>query len=336
MLLHISFWVLMTLLPLFSGPQNTGGNNFFSPWHLHMILMNSLLAVQFYFNAFFLVPVFLNKRKQPGWYFFLTLASATILEIIVAYYRPKMPDFFMAAHFNHPPPPLFFRFNILPMAAITAASLAYRYLSDHFKDINNRHNIANATLASELALLRSQISPHFIFNVINGAVSLSRTNPPAVEPTLIQLSHLMRYMLYIKDDAYITLSQKVDYLESYIELQKLRFGNEVKVNCRMDVASPEKRLEPMLLIPFVENAFKHGTNGVESPEINIRLATDDRLLIFSVSNAIGITTNTADEYHGIGLNNVKRRLALLYPDKHKLIIKQTTEFYSIDLQIQLK
>jgi sensor histidine kinase YesM len=334
-LLHLLFWAFITFLPFLSRPPAAYLRGFFSPWHLALI--NLFLAIQFYLNAFFLIPVFLNKRKQPWVYFSLLALSFILLDTLIVHAgRPMFLPAQMSQFGHFPKPPFMARFNMLPLIAITAASFAYRYLADQFKQINNQHNIANATLVSELAFLRSQISPHFIFNVINSIVALSRLNPPAVEPTLIQLSQLLRYMLYISDEEKVTMRQKADYLVSYIQLQKLRFGDQVKVYFNMNITFPEKMLEPMLLIPFVENAFKHGTADISDPLINIKLQADHRQLDFQVSNTFNPVGSHNDDHHGIGLNNVKRRLALLYPGKHRLYIDQSANNYQVNLQIQFK
>jgi LytS/YehU family sensor histidine kinase len=233
-------------------------------------------------------------------------------------------------------PPFIGGFNLLPLLAVTAASFAYRYLSDNFRQMNARRDISHAALVSELAFLRSQISPHFIFNVINSAVALSRINPPAVEPTLIQLSQLLRYMLYISDEEKVTMGQKANYLNSYIQLQQLRFGEQVQVDVKMNITSPEKTIEPMLLVPFVENAFKHGAVNTARPVIAISLKADHKMLDFTVSNTYDPEAIQKDEHHGIGLSNVKRRLDLLYPGKHSLIIGQASNNYQVNLQIQFK
>eukprot|EP01037_Dinobryon_pediforme_P007138 gene7138-7206_t len=210
-------------------------------------------------------------------------------------------------------------FSLLPLTAISAAGFAYRYLADSFRMISYEQEIKNTSLVSELAFLRSQISPHFIFNVINSIVSLSRLNPQYVEPALIQLSGLMRYMLYVSDEQKVTLGNKMDYLRSYIELQKMRFQDGINVNMTFNISHPEKTIEPMLLIPFVENAFKHGAFEAADATVNILLRADDKTLFFSVENSFDATEKEKDENHGIGLANVKRRLELLYPGQIDLI-----------------
>ena len=335
-LIHLLFWAFITLIPYLSGPFGGLSHRFwFSPWHL--VVNNAFLAVQFYLNAFFLIPVVLNKHKKILLYFILLLVAFITIDFIIVQIQPEMPFHRFQKEIGLPPkPPFFLRFNLLPLIAITAAGFAYRYLADQFRTISKEREIVNEALVSELAFLRSQISPHFIFNVINSVVALSRLNPALVEPTLIQLSKLLRYMLYVSDEEKVTLISKADYLNSYIELQKLRFQDQVKVDVHFDIGEPEKTIEPMLLIPFVENAFKHGIGDVTDPVIDIRLKSDGKILAFSVQNAFNPIEPNKDEAHGIGLPNVKRRLELLYPGKHSLAIHKKGNIYNVNLQIQLK
>ena len=327
--MHLLFWAFITLVPILSRPFPDSLHQF-QPWNF--IWINLSMAVQFYINAFLLIPVVLNKNRNIILYFVLLLCTFTGIALIMGIVSHPMPPFAIA----HRPPPLIIGFNIFPLLAFTAAGFAYRYLADRFKMINNQRDIANATLMSELAFLRSQISPHFIFNVINSVVALSRLNPPAVEDTLIQLSKLMRHMLYITDKEKVTMKQKEEYLRSYIQLQTLRYQSLVRVSACFEISSPEKTIEPMLLIPFVENAFKHGTGNVIDPSIDITLKSDNKILAFNVQNIYNPDNKYEVANHGIGLNNVKRRLELLYPGRHKLQIDQTENTYKVNLQIHLK
>jgi LytS/YehU family sensor histidine kinase len=189
-------------------------------------------------------------------------------------------------------------------------------------------------LKTELAFLRSQISPHFVFNVLNNMVALSRMKSEDLEPSLIKLSSLLRYMLYETKTEKVLLNKEIEYLRSYIDLQSQRFARTTKIVC--DISDPDRALflEPMLLIPFVENAFKHGTGSIENAEISIKLKTINDVLHFEVKNNYNDTANkTKDSTSGIGLQNVKRRLELLYPNNYLLMINREKSCYAVTLQI---
>jgi hypothetical protein len=330
--IHLLFWALIISIPIISRPDMRGfPQHLFSPERI--ITFNLVLAADFYLNAFLLIPYVLKKNIWV--YFSALIASWVIFNMILMYLRPHFPIPHIPGMMDHRPPggP---GLIVFPLLSITAGSFAYHYLADQFKAINYKRDIDNASLTSELAFLRSQISPHFIFNVINSAVALSRLNPKAVEPTLIQLSKLLRYMLYVTDEEKVSLHEKEDYLRSYIDLQQLRFQDQVKIHFSSDIKTPDKTIEPMLLIPFVENAFKHGTGDIADPSIAVTLFADDRNLRFSVQNVYNPVEINKDNNSGIGLTNVKRRLELLYPGKHNLYINKTEQAYIVMLQLELK
>ena len=191
--------------------------------------------------------------------------------------------------------------------------------------------------AMEVKFLRSQVSPHFLFNILTNLVSLARKKSDNLETSLLMLSGLMRYMLYDANKR-ISMQQEVEYLESYIALQQLRFGRDVKIifNTELSPEATSNHIEPMLLIPFVENAFKHGTGYANQPFIEIELKVEDGFLVFQVRNKYDRETDVSkDESSGIGLNNVRSRLALLYPHRHDLKIQTDNNLFNVNLTMKL-
>ena len=153
------------------------------------------------------------------------------------------------------------------------------------------------------------------------------------------LSDLMRYMLYESDEKKVPLSKEIEYLKSYIELQKLRFGNDVLIETNIDFyeKDTQQNIEPMLLIPFVENAFKHGISFRDPSQIKVSLEMKNNTLYFDVYNTKHIRPDNDPEKNksGIGLNNVRQRLLMTYPGKHELIIRETAKDFFVHLTIQL-
>jgi LytS/YehU family sensor histidine kinase len=193
-------------------------------------------------------------------------------------------------------------------------------------------------LATELKFLRGQISPHFLFNVLTNLVSLARKKSDQLESALIMLADLMRYMLYDTQGQKVALSTEIRYLNNYIELQRLRFGNDVDVETSIasGPATESPVIEPMILIPFVENAFKHGVGTSGRPRICIRLAVKEGWLHFEVRNTFDESVSAgAEENTGLGLNNVRTRLELLYPKHHELEIRKEGNWFHIVLHLQL-
>lgn len=227
-------------------------------------------------------------------------------------------------------------YNILPFLFTVITSVAYKTISDKIKDDTEANEKQKENLKTELSFLRSQISPHFLFNVLNNMVALVRMKSEELEPTILKLSSLMQYMLYETDEEKVLLKSEVEYLQSYIDLQKQRFGEKLRLEVLYEVQEAWHTIEPMLLIPFVENAFKHGIGMVACPAIEIKLKTVGDQLHFSVRNKYNSTDTVKDKTSGIGLANVKRRLELLYSNRHQLTIDQTGDWFAVVLQLNLK
>jgi len=230
----------------------------------------------------------------------------------------------------------FFAFNLPVFFFLVIASAAFRMIRDRMEENQRAREKETENLKTELAFLRSQVSPHFMFNVLNNMVALARKKSDTLEPSLIRLSSLLRYMLYETHADKVLLEKEVEYLQSYIELQRQRFGKKVQINTCFPEISPGYTIEPMLLIPFVENAFKHGTGLVPDAQINIRLEVQHGQLAFSISNRYNKCGNEVkDKTTGIGLNNVKRRLNLSYGGNHTLVIDKSNGFFTVSLQLKL-
>jgi two-component system, LytTR family, sensor kinase len=331
---HILFWVFFLSLPyllrlLFpEQPPEIRVNKLvgyqYSP--VVSVVMGSLNIPLFYLNSEILIKKLLQK-KGIGLYLLVISALIILMYIQYGYTRELLFDI---PH-NTFLPRAGALFQIMLIVAI---STLYRIIADGQKEEAQRKEQETERLKSELSFLRSQISPHFMFNVLNSIVSLSRRKPEKVEPVVIKLSELMRYMLYESDGTKVTLGREVSYLQSYIELQKLRFGDSIQVNFELGQIIDSKGIEPMLLIPFVENAFKHGVGMIEKPEITIKLSSSENGIAFFVKNDLSRNSKEVkDNASGIGLTNVKRRLELLYPESHELTITEKEKEYSVNLII---
>ncbi|MCA0236434.1 MAG: histidine kinase [Bacteroidetes bacterium] len=222
----------------------------------------------------------------------------------------------------------------LALVMVAAISTGYGLLNYVVRQEQKQQEKKQERLQSELSFLRSQISPHFIFNVLNSLVYLIRSKSELAEPVIIKLSELMRYMLYESENARIPLEKEIAYLQNYIELQKIRFEEDVEIRFHIDGTATDQLIEPMLLIPFVENAYKHGVSMLENPLIDIDLKIRDNGLDLSVKNKVApATADLKDAGTGIGLRNVRRRLELLYPDSHVLHIASENGWFTVHLHI---
>jgi sensor histidine kinase YesM len=225
-------------------------------------------------------------------------------------------------------------FAIFPYLFILAASTAFQMIRDRIKADQLVKEKENENLKTELSFLRSQVSPHFMFNVLNNMVALARKKSEVLEPSLIKLSSLMRYMLYEADEEKVPLEKETEYLQSYIDLQQQRFGKNVTVHFSPETPDKNYDIEPMLLIPFVENAFKHGTGMIEQASIDIDLKAKNNMLHFTVRNKYNPESiEIKDKTSGIGMTNVRRRLNLLYGGNHSLLVTKNDGWFMVSLQL---
>lgn len=331
--LHVLCWVLLFSLPYLMRPS-------FEEMKRPMLEQNKMgLAILnginrlfwvglFYLNARVLISRFLYKRKF--WSYASTLVFFFALLFLLDYSLFRLLTTGMSYHINN-----FFFFNFFAILFVLVSSTAYRMILDRIKADRIQSEKENENLKTELSLLRSQVSPHFMFNVLNNMVALARKGSDQLEPSLIKLSALLRYMLYETDEK-VPLQKEIEYLQSYIDLQRQRFGKNVCINACLTRVDGEYEIEPMLLIPFVENAFKHGTGMIEKAAIEIELKAEKGLLHFSVRNKFNEASGEIkDKTSGIGLPNVQRRLKLLYHQKHSLLITKQDNWFVVALQIAL-
>ena len=328
--LHVLIWGMLLLTPFLISNAHNGYKVNNLPV-AYFIAGDLIHIVVFYTNAFWLWPQFLNRQRR-GIYVLGAIA------LIICGFELKLlilHIFFSDVSKEYTST----KFVLMPSIGIFVISCIYRIILDRIRFERQTKERQAAQLATELKFLRSQISPHFLFNVLTNLVSLARKRSDQLEPSLIMLSELMRYMLYDTQGKKVTLGTEIDYLHSYIALQKLRFGNDIAVTNCIEVSENDRSLtiEPMLLIPFVENAFKHGVGYAGEPRIDIRLSVDREWMRFEVENTVFDTGGTAgkEEHSGLGLNNVVTRLKLLYPDHHTLAIRTEDHVFHITLTLQL-
>lgn len=334
-LLHATAWALLFSLPALLRPSyNPNETVHQQPVSdtANFILSrinDTVLISFFYFNALFLVPRIFYKKQY----------AIYCLAVLVCFAGYLAQGWFLRNYFI--PSPFFtFRkhlfFNIFIYIFILACSIAYRTIRDKIISDKLASEKENEFLKTELSLLRSQVSPHFMFNVLNNMVALARKKSEQLEPSLIKLSSLMRYMLYETEEEKVSLEKEREYLQSYIDLQQQRFGKKLSINVVMNPPDKMYFIEPMLLIPFVENAFKHGTGMIENAQIDIELSAVNNKLQFKVQNKYNpASTEIKDKASGIGLVNVQRRLALLYGKSHQLTVNRENNLFTISLLIHL-
>jgi two-component system LytT family sensor kinase len=323
---HILAWVTILTLPtLFHRESDPQHVNFKVMFSQRFLIFDACWILLFYFNLLVLIPRFLNRKKIGIYISLHVLLLVLFITAVNIFPRPGERPGLHREYF----------FTIFPYLFDWAMSTVYWFVTDKIRTEQQMKEKENENLKTELSFLRSQVSPHFLFNVLNNMVAMARLKSDQLEPSLIRLSGLMRYMLYESDETSVTLLRETEYVNSYIELQKIRYTCSSFIKVDMDPGD-NQRIEPMLLIPFIENAFKHGTGAIEDPVIDISLKISQGLLDFRVKNKYDpYNKEIRDDSSGIGLPNVERRLNLLYDQKHILTVSRENGWFTVFLQIKL-
>lgn len=200
-----------------------------------------------------------------------------------------------------------------------------------FKHINNIINLKNEKSKTELLHLKSQVNPHFFFNMLNNLYGLVGKDAKKGQELILKLSDMMRYSIYEGEKDFVTLKEEVDYLKNYIELHKMRYHKkiDIKLNCQIE---EDYKVMPLLFIILLENAFKHGVERLrDSAFVNINMITINDEIQFTVENNFDISEDV--ENAGIGLKNLKRRLELVYPKRHKMSFSTVENVYKVQLTL---
>jgi len=347
-LFHFMIWVffiLTSLIQFYESPFKLN-NDFYAQWITGIIL--------FYLNYFYLVPVLLLQKKYGLYILFTFVLIAVFMIIRINYFIPEfrhlrpenmMPPRMMPADLKFPEKgmhmrtemrqPLFFKigpsfFYIL----IVTISAIIRTLTEFYNNQQNKLIAETHRTNTELIYLRKQTNPHFLFNSLNSIYSLAHKKSDLVPDAIVTLSELMRYMLYETDNKTVDLEKEINYIQNYIELQKLRLNNieDIVINVHGDTRN--KFIEPLLLISFVENAFKYGTDYKGAAHVKIKVFILDNSLDFWIENTIENYVKNP-ENSGIGLVNIQNRLDLLYPNAHKLTITQDNQYFRVHLNLEL-
>lgn len=328
---HIFLWLAYFAFPLLFFFQN-------EVMRRNYLIMGSfltvLVAIFFYYNYLFLIPRYFLKKRI--WAYFLLLLAGLIVICLV-----NVVGVYISYHIDMVVWYFPFKFRssfIYPMSSCFLAfalSSAIRITREWLRNERQRKEMQAEKLASELAFLKSQVNPHFLFNTLNNICSLARKKSDHTEDAIIKLADIMRYMLEDSEHERVSLEKELEYLQGYIELQRLRLPDQVRISFTIEGKPDLHTIEPLLLIPFVENAFKHGISYQEPVDIIISLVVRDHELIFRIENTI-VKSHELPSKKGSGtsLKKVMRRLELLYPDTHSLKIQESGNRYLVELKLQ--
>ena len=292
-----------------------------------------------YFIFYYVIPLYLERSKiwQLVGLLLLAFVVATILyrfEIVWVYFPINYPDRVVNI----------FSFQgmlltVFDLFITLAAAVTVKLLRMHYKSLEFEQVLIREKLQSELNFLRAQTNPHFLFNTLNNLYVLARKKSDKTADAIMMLSKIMRFVLYECRAPRIAVGDEARVIQDYIELEKLRYNKRLRVDYEENLDNPHALIAPLLLLPFVENSFKHGASSTTGDvDIRINLLLHENDLVFSVENTVDsdfeIPANS-NNGSGIGLKNVHRQLDLLYPGQYELTTGRADGFFKADLKIRL-
>ncbi len=334
--LHFIFWVAVWFFFVYFFSYNSNNTNYVI-WFSSFLLPITMITT--YFVVYYLIPKYLltKKYKHFALYSAYTLVFSTYLIIIAIF-----GSFVFLSNMelkNMPPMSRNYIFVLILVYLVVFIVSFISLLNHNFKTQTENKELLNKILetqlqikSQELQYLKKQIHPHFLFNTLNTIYGFALKQSKNTPDIILKLSNLLDYILYQVDKPKVSLKEEISHIKEYIGLEKMRFQDTLKVTFIADDILEDIQIAPMLLIPFVENAFKHGSliDGFLKVEILVKLSENQ--LLFSIKNTV-FTDELKPNKVGIGLENIKKRLDLLYKNNHKLDIKNKNNWFIVNLTI---
>ncbi|MEE9363524.1 MAG: histidine kinase [Cellulophaga sp.] len=329
---HLLFWILISLL--WSARDLIYNQNFFQNIKTNVYTFFPY-AILVYFNLYVLIPKLLLAKKRVVYVSFLlvglfltTLLSSWSLD----WYFIKINNLGTASFFASYEGKLSILTELLVIVGI---SMTFYFFNEWNKKEKYSAEIEKKKLEAELHQLKSQINPHFLFNSLNSIYIMLGINLELGKETLLQFSDLLSHQIYENNKERVMLSKEIENLKNYIKIEKIRHEDFVKLDYKFPTVLNNSYVTPMLFLPIIENAFKHGQSN-DDYWISIKMEVlQHDILNLIVENSLNIKKETQTNNHGIGLNNVKRRLELIYPKNHKLSIEKKETSFKVNLKLKL-
>ncbi|QEC42871.1 sensor histidine kinase [Pseudobacter ginsenosidimutans] len=343
LMVHLFGWMLVGFIMILQ-LRMVLGVSLPAGFYAKQAIMLSLLIIYFYINECIIVRRLLYKQKLAG-FFTLHLGiiaslqvTGRILDIIFNLRHEIIKAIFKVTHVELNPKYWGNLDATLLLTSIVVAGISTCIaLIQHWQfNLRASEEIRKKQLDAELALLKAQIHPHFFFNTLNNIYALSYDNAESSRTSLYKLSRMMRYLLYETPNNLTRLSKEIGFVKDYIELMSLRMSDSMNIRFEVPETVSERSIAPMILLPFIENAFKHGVSSLRNGSIIIRISQDENILKLYVENQIFKEHSVKIEDGGIGLNNTERRLQMTYPDQHRLQYGKTENgSYIVQLELML-
>lgn len=330
---HILFWMLYVVSEYYANLVHIRvgeGWQFFQS----MLISLPVLLLSTYFIALFAVPRFL-KTERWGWFVF-----CVVLTVLFALYgRMKwmeLVNYILYEEYYRIPVSKVLK-NVIRDYAIIALAVCIYIIGDYRNKQQANLKLVKAKAEAEIKLLKGQLHPHFLFNSLNNIYSLALTKSDLTADSILKLTELLDYLVYRANLDKVPVSKEVQLLNNYIGLEQLRYGDHLRIETNISVQNDNLLVAPLLLLPFAENCFKHGGPGKDGLfRVNIELQADDRNLVFYIWNSKKNGLENKKHSGGLGLQNIRQRLALLYPGRHQLSIHNLPDAHSARLEINMR
>lgn len=314
--LHVAFWAFMFLSPL----SYMRGHGVTLTQYLMNCMMPLLMMVVFYANYLWLTPRLFVAGKH-SYFLLINLVIVVSLGIGLHYWMDFARQLYQPKHsYSHIPmalDELFFILRDIINLGIFAAVGTALVLGQRWQHNDQARREAEAArIDAELSNLRSQINPHFLLNTLNNIYALTAFDPTKAQEAIQELSKLLRYILYDTQQSMVPLKDEVEFIENYVQLMRIRLPQSVDVNCQFSIGNSQLTIAPLLFISLVENAFKHGVSPTEPSFIHISIEADEQQIICDIQNSNHPKAANDHSGHGIGLQQVQRRLDLAYPGRY--------------------
>ena len=326
-LTHIASWAVVFIMPALIFISE--GNQRFEDALYRSLASLPFLMLLFYLCYFWLIDKLWFKKQ----YIFFILVAVTLI-LCVSYSKYELFSYFALHKSKHKMPPFhaFVYFDFLSNLLPVVFAMAIRYAQRNFSlEIAQKEAQAHK-LQADLTQLRYQLQPHFFFNALNNIYSLIAFDPQKAQQSVHSLSKLMRHFMQNSDQKQISLAEEVDFLQQYISLMQLRLTDKTTVQVDFPKQVPQLTIAPLLFISLVENAFKHGVSATAATTLSFSLKVEGNTVIFRSENT-KIPTQESLYSSGIGIDNLKKRLTLLYPERHQYTIEEKEGKYIAQLTI---
>lgn len=340
---HILFWLGVFFYFMFSSNITNYEGGYIQLFHTtSKIIIPQIITA--YVCLYVLIPRFLNTKKTVLFIFWLAILLIVMFALYVLihmyFYEPKYIQFYNEIELKYASASYWERlttFSLLLSKAIKFLTPATLLLMARFYQNQQKYlKLNEQKKIAELTALKHQLNPHFLFNTLNNLYALAIKKSDQTPEVIEKLSDMLDYMLYRCNDTFVLLHKEIELIENYLSLEKIRYGKRVQISFQKNI-DRDVKIAPLILLTYIENAFKHGVSQeLKEAIITLKIKLDGNLIVFNIKNSKSETSVENSTEHQIGLSNVKKQLDLIYADNYELTIDDNKDSYQVTLKLLSK